>query len=159
MFTSTPILRDLERLMQQIPNFAPRGYGVMVLCEHDYSVKDCDCAHCSFHTGRGKKIRCMLERCVCIKERIQAGAATQREVLTETLSTISYPPFQRRLKQHLKESEERPMEFQDTKHRLIFAEAIQKRDIKNYALMSALYLLTADLKLWNVARRCHARLQ
>lgn len=55
MFTSTPILRDLERLMQQIPNFAPRGYGVMVLCEHDYSVKDCDCAHCSFHTGRGKK--------------------------------------------------------------------------------------------------------
>lgn len=153
MFTSTPILRDLERLMQQIPNFAPRGYGVMVLCEHDYSVKDCDCAYCSFHTGRGKKIRCMLERCVCIKERIQAGAATQREVLTETLSTIPYPPFQRRLKQHLKESEERPMEFQDTKHRLIFAEAIQKRDIKNYALMSALYLLTADLKLWNVARR------
>ena len=51
MFTSTPILRDLERLMQQIPNFAPRGYGVMVLCEHDYSVKDCDCAYCSFHTG------------------------------------------------------------------------------------------------------------
>lgn len=45
------------------------------------------------------------------------------------------------------------MEFQDTKHRLIFAEAIQKRDIKNYALMSALYLLTTDLKLWNVARR------
>ncbi len=135
MFTSTPILRDLERLMQQIPNFAPRGYGVMVLCEHENTANDCDCAYCLYHTGRGKNIRCMLERCVCMKERIQAGAATQREVLTETLSSIPYPPFQRRLEQHLKERGESPMEYLDTRHRLIFAEAIQKRDIKNYALV------------------------
>lgn len=88
MFTSTPILRDLERLMQQIPNFAPRGYGVMVLCEHDYSVKDCDCAYCSFHTGRGKNIRCMLERCVCIwhareqlLSRIQQRSDSQRNLV------------------------------------------------------------------------------
>ena len=93
MFTEAPVLRELERIMQQIPDFAPRGYGVMVLCEHE-------------NTGRGKNIRCKLERCVCMKERIQAGAATQKEVLMETLSSIPYPPFQRRLEQHLKEREE-----------------------------------------------------
>lgn len=89
MFTSTLILRDLERLMQQTPNFTPRGYGAMVLCEHEYTLKDCDCAYCSFHTGRGKNIGCPLERCVCICERIKAGAATQTEALTEKYSRES----------------------------------------------------------------------
>ena len=40
------------------------------------------------------------------------------------------------------------MNFRNEKHRLAFVEAIRKLDKKNFALMSALYLLTAEHKLW-----------
>ena len=40
------------------------------------------------------------------------------------------------------------MNFRNEKHRLTFVEAIRKLDKKNFALMSALYLLTAEHKLW-----------
>ncbi len=66
MFTEAPVLRKLERIMQQIPNFAPRGYGVMALCEHE-------------NTGRGKNIRCKLERCVCIRRSQSKPAQLHRE--------------------------------------------------------------------------------
>lgn len=125
----------------------------MLVSQYEYTEEDCDCAYCPCHTGKGKNIECTLKHCTCLKERIKAGAATPREILTESMSSIQYPPFQRRLNQYLRESERSPMEFRDTKHRRLFAEAIRKQDEKNYALMAALYLLTADLKLWNAARR------
>lgn len=45
------------------------------------------------------------------------------------------------------------MEFRNEKHQKVFAEVTEKLDKKNYKLMSALYLLTADLKLWNAVKR------
>ena len=115
--------------------------------------QDYPCSGCLHHTSRGGNIGCDLTHQTCLKKRIKIGEATQKEILTETMSSIRYPPFQSRLNQYLKESERNPMEFRDTKHRRLFAEATQKLDEKNYALMAAVYLLTADLKLWNVARR------
>lgn len=153
MFTTTFSLHEMERLMQQIPHFTPRGHGVMILRKYEYTEKDCDGAYCPHHTGRGKNIGCILERCACLKERIKAGAAAQKEILTGTMSEIQYPPLERRLKQYLKESKRTPMEFRNEKHRRLFAEEVKKLDEKNDAPMAALYLLTADLKLWNAARR------
>lgn len=53
MFTNTSSLHELERLMTEIPNFTPRGHGVMILCKHEYTAKNCDCP---YHTGREKKL-------------------------------------------------------------------------------------------------------
>ncbi len=44
------------------------------------------------------------------------------------------------------------MDFRNEKHRMAFTEAIQNRNKKNYALMSALYLLTAEYQLWKTAK-------
>lgn len=145
--------RELERIMRQIPNFPPRGHGVVVLCEHEYSAKDCDCRNCLYHTGRGRKIGCGLEKCICLKERIKAGTASYKEILSATISSIHNPLFIRRLNQYLKESEECPMDYRNEKHRIAFTEAVEKLNRKNYALMAALYLLTADHRLWIVAKR------
>ncbi len=139
MFMTTVSMREIEMLMQQIPHFTPRGHGVILVSQYEYTEEDCDCAYCPYHTGKGKDIGCKLKHCACLKERIKAGAATPREILTGTMSSIQYPPFRRRLAQYLKESERCLMEFRDTKHRRIFAEAIRKQDEKNYALMAALY--------------------
>lgn len=68
--------------------------------------------------------------------------------MSETMKDIHNAAFRRRLNQFIKESEELHMNFRNEKHRLAFVEAIRKLDKKNFALMSALYLLTAEHKLW-----------
>lgn len=144
-------LHEIERMMQRIPNFLPRGHGVMVVCCHEYTGKDCTCQNCPYHTGRGKKFRCRLDIRTCLKEKIEAGDATLREIMTETMSAIRYPLFNIRLEQYIKESERIPMDFRNEKHQTTFAEAVAKLNKKNYALMAALYLLTADHRLWMAA--------
>lgn len=153
LYTETITRRELERIMRQIPNFRPRGHGVVILCEHEYSAKDCDCRSCPHHTGRGRKIGCGVEKCLCLEERIKAGAASYKEALTETMSAIRNPMFIRRLNQYLNESEECPMDYRNEKHRIAFTEAVEKLNRRNFALMAALYLLTADHRLWIAAKR------
>lgn len=153
VYTETITRRELERIMRQIPNFPPRGHGVMILCKHEYSAKDCDCRSCLHHTGRGRNIRCGLEKCSCLEERIKAGAASYKETLYETMSFVSDKSFMNRLNQYLKESEEFPMDYRNEKHRIAFTEAVEKLNRRNFALMAAVYLLTADHQLWKVSKR------
>lgn len=44
------------------------------------------------------------------------------------------------------------MIFGDGLHRQVFHEAAKKQEEKNYELLAALYLLTADEKVWNCAK-------
>ena len=44
------------------------------------------------------------------------------------------------------------MFFRDGLHRQAFHEAAKKQEEKNYELLAALYLLTADEKVWNCAK-------
>ena len=142
-------LRDIERMMRSIPNFQPRGHGVMILCRYEYTAEDCDCSICPYHTGKGKKAGCSLEHCACMSERIAAGAASLAEAVTETTAAIRLPAFEKRRRQYLKESEEAPMYFKNDTHHTVFTEAVGRLDRKNLALMAAVYLLTAERRLWN----------
>lgn len=129
LFISNSRLRELEQLMQCVPNFPPKGHGIFIIKRNELLDKDC-------------------------MERIKAGTATAKEVLTETLSPVAYPPFQRRLRQYIKESEMNPMDYRNEKHRVVFELTLRKKNRKDYALMSALYLLTADFMLWQSVRQC-----
>lgn len=40
-FTETPSLREIEKAMKMVPNFTPRGHGVVILCEHEFAEKSC----------------------------------------------------------------------------------------------------------------------
>ena len=40
-FTETPSLREIEKAMKMIPNFTPRGHGVVILCKHEFAEKSC----------------------------------------------------------------------------------------------------------------------
>lgn len=44
------------------------------------------------------------------------------------------------------------MDYRNEKHKITFEETIIKKDKKNYALISALYLLTAEHSLWMKAK-------
>ena len=126
-FSDNPSDRYYEKMMVGIPNFRPRGHGVVIVGSRP------------------------VEPLVIF--RIQEGTATYREILTETTKNIKHKRFRHRLNKYLKESEMNPMQYKNEKHRLDFEEAIRKKDKKDYAMMAALYLLTADLRLWNLARK------
>lgn len=145
IFSDSPQQRALERMMTAVPRFRPKGGGIMVLHHFEYTAEMCDCRYCPFYRGKRK---CTASQCPCIEERITAGAASRAEVMAETMKDIHNAAFRRRLNQFIKESEELHMNFRNEKHRLAFVEAIHKLDKKNFALMSALYLLTAEHKLW-----------
>ena len=117
----------------------------MVLHHFEYTAEMCDCRYCPYYRGKRK---CTASQCPCIEERIVAGAASRAEIMAETMRDIHNAAFRRRLNQFIKESEELHMNFRNETHRLTFVEAIRKLDKKNFALMSALYLLTAEHKLW-----------
>ena len=73
--------------------------------------------------------------------------------MAETMKNIHSTAFLERLHQFITESEEeRPMDFRNEKHRLVFNRAIRKLNEKDFALMSAVYLLTADQRLWTQIR-------
>ncbi len=119
-FTDNNPLQEFERMMRRIPNFAPRGHGVVVICS---------------------------------AESIESGMATHREVMTRTMSAITNKPFLIRLEKYIEESERNPMEFKSVKHKQVFEETTEKFDKKNYGVMAAVYLLTADSRLWNMVKR------
>ena len=126
-FSDNPSDRYYERMMVGIPNFKPRGHGVVIVGSRP------------------------TEPLVIL--RIQDGTATHREILTETTKAINHRRFRHRLNKYLKESEMNPMRYKNEKHQSEFEDAIRKKDKKDYAMMAALYLLTADLRLWHLSKR------
>ena len=109
-----------------------------------YTAEMCDCRYCLYYYYCRK---CTADSCLCIEERILAGAASRSEVMTETMKDIHNADFHRRLNQFIRENEELPMNFRNEKHRVAFDEAVRKLNKKNFALMAAIYLLTAEHKL------------
>ena len=82
---------------------------------------------------------------------ITTTAATPTEILTATMRQIRCPPFRKRFNEYI-ESEENPMTYINEKHWTRFTLAAKNVHRENYALLSALYLLTADGRLWNCCK-------
>jgi len=130
-FTHSPYLQSLERMMQTIPNFRPPGHGLYVQRSIIYPIEIYDCS----------------------RKRSVVESTSYREAIKETMTYIRHDPFHRRLNRFLQESEGHPMIFQNEKHRETFAGVTGRKNKKNLALMSALYLLTADAWLWQKVKR------
>lgn len=117
-FTESDHLRDIERDMRTIPNFRPRGFGLVIMKN----------------------------------DKEKPPPFSYLEYLKVTMSCIRSPPFIIRLNQYIKESEINPMKYRNETHKTLYEETIRKKDKMNYALMSDLYLLTADFKLWQIMK-------
>lgn len=150
LFADNPHDRQIEKMMSQIPNFKPRGHGIYVYEEKEYSAENCSCREC---THRRKKKRHREPVSPCVEQRIRAGELPLGEVIQETMIAIAHPAFQSRLKEYIYETEIMYMEFKNERHQAVFTEAVQGMNRNDKALMSALYLLTADGKLWSASKR------
>ena len=124
-FSDNSRLHEVERMMCRIPNVRPRGHGSRVL------RKD-------------------MEECI----RSQPPPNSYEEMMEITMEAIHYPPFVERINQYMKERKNNTMNhYRSKKHKEVFEEAVIKKDKKNYALISAIYLMTADFKLWQVMKQ------
>ena len=153
IFTENRYDRSIERMMKGVPNFYPRSSGIVVTGNFKYTAEMCDCKLCSEYIP---KKGCGVPHCVCLEERVAVGVASVKEIMNDTMSEIKHSGFLRRVRRYIKESEAIPMTFINEKHRLAFDEALTRLnqyDKKNTALMSALYLLTADYRLWFQTKR------
>ena len=74
-------MAELERQMMMIPNFAPRGYGSVVLCRYRPTAADVDCRNCLQYRRRS----CRSLTCPYLSERLEAGVATLEELALETV--------------------------------------------------------------------------
>lgn len=123
-FSDNAHLHEVEKMMCNIPNFHARGYGIRV-CKRDMDD--------------------------CMKQ--QPPPRSYEEMMEATMAAIRYTPFMERMNQYMEEREKNEMNhYRNRKHKKAFEEAIEKKDLKNYALISAIYLMTADFKLWQIMK-------
>lgn len=61
------------------------------------------------------------------------------------------------LKQHKEKEKEKIMKFRNDQHRSTFLKEAKNQSLKNHRLIAALYLLTADTKLWDAAKNSVGR--
>ena len=151
LFSTNPQDIAIERMMTGVPHFPPRGHGLYIFNRFRYTAKDCDCRLCP-HYDRKKK--CKLPRCECIEEHIEAVAVGYAEFMKHALAPVTHRIFQSRLTEYIKESEDHPMTYRGNAHKEMFSAAIEKSLTSDSAMLSALYLLTADKYLWSKVRRC-----
>ena len=148
LFSTKPKDMSIERMMTSVPGFPPRGHGTYILSRHKYTAIECDCSFCPHY----KRKNCKLSECECTQERIEALAVGYTEFMSHALSAIENRAFQKRLTQYLKESEIEFMLYRGNAHKEMFEQAIEQSLNSNNAMLSALYLLTADKYLWSKVR-------
>ncbi|MBE6949343.1 MAG: hypothetical protein E7456_05800 [Ruminococcaceae bacterium] len=90
-------LRQMEQQMMTPPNFKPRGHGLY----HPgfrYKPKDVDCRYCM---NFNRKHPCPLNQCICLEERIEAGALDLTEFVRDCFCSEMGPQLQKRLQDYL----------------------------------------------------------
>jgi len=122
-FTGTKYLHEIETIMQEVPGFSAKGHGGIVLKKE-------------------------MEDCI----RGQPPPDSYEEMMSEIVAAVHYKPLEKRLSQYLKESEGKAVSYRNEKHKVVFEEITAKMDKNNFALLSALYLLTADHRLWKIMK-------
>ncbi len=122
-FTGTKHFHEIENIMQEIPNFLPKGHGGTVLKKE-------------------------MEDCI----RGQPPLDSYEEMMSALMAGIGYKPLGERVSRYLKESEGKAVSYRNENHKAVFEEITAKMDKQNYALLSALYLLTADYRLWKIMK-------
>ena len=142
-FTQGTPLADLERQMQMVPNFTPRGHGRRILRSYRPTAADVDCRYCLQHQRR----RCQSQTCPYIAERLEAGAVTLDELAVETICVWQHIPLKQRAFSLICRTSS--FRFEDGLHLARMLDVVNKsRDFADSKWLAAVYLLAARTELW-----------
>jgi len=143
-FTICTPLHPYEVMMQGIPNFLPRGHGIHIYRREPVTSAQTDCQYCLYYHNE----KCRLTDCPFLEYKIANRTATTPQIMTAIFSSVTYLPFRLRLKQYIRESENKNMNYYCKKHENDFTQMLERIDKDNLRVLSAVYLLTADTQLW-----------
>lgn len=144
-------LAGMEVSMMLPPLFKPRQSGIAILNRFRYTKESTDCRDC-IEWDRKKK--CGAECCPWLAERLEAGNISYGELLKECFRDLNDKRFQLRLQciarkfygSLFKDKEhQRRFELAKNSLRILFGKTPDCR-------IAALFLLTADEKLWQLAK-------
>ena len=90
-------LRYFEEQMMTPPNFTPRGHG-FYHSGFRYRPEDVECPCCMTYD---RKHPCPLDQCVCLEERIEAGALDLAEFVEDCFCSDQDTQLQNRLREYL----------------------------------------------------------
>lgn len=88
---------------------------------------------------------------VCEDKELPCGLSHD-ELIRNTMHNVRNPAFRQRLNDYLNERKEYAMNFRGQRHQSLFLKELQKREKPTAAMLCALYLLTADCRLWSRVR-------
>lgn len=145
-FTHQYPLRMFECMMQEPPNFLPRGHGVYIISKCRFPSEPASCQQCIFFINA----HCQLQVHTETHQKIMVGIATHQETLLETMASITNPAFRKRLLKYIKESENNTMNYSSPRHKNDFGKVAEHLNMDNNKLVAAVYLLSADTQLWRI---------
>ena len=97
--SETPSLREIEKTMKMIPNFTPRGHGVVILCKHEFAEENCIGVSQKEKRALDQIIRYMgyLEQVHAPVEYLEQVKDLQKSVADLTTKAKDLKPFRFRL--------------------------------------------------------------
>lgn len=112
------------------------------------------CSYCLHYKSRADALgrNCKLDYCPCLKERIQYRLVNYTDFILDLCHELNCPEFSSRVMWTLTE-QDAVKPFLNKDHKNTFFEAKDEYDSLDTLLMAALYLLSADKKLWQQAKK------
>lgn len=141
-FVRDTSLAELERMMMEVPNFAPRRSSRTVLCRYHPQEADMDCHSCHHYRRNGSGNLA----CLHLTERLQAGMVT----MDELTAGMVRPWKHSRLKKRAMEIARRTggFHFKEQLHIARILKMTEGEASVNSRWLAAVYLLSAHAGLW-----------
>ena len=141
-FVRDTSLAELERMMMEVPNFAPRRSSRTVLCRYHPQEADMDCHSCHHYRRNGSGNLA----CLHLTERLQAGMVT----MDELTAGMVRPWKHSRLKKRAMEIARRTggFHFKEQLHIARMLKMTEGEASVNSRWLAAVYLLSAHAALW-----------
>ena len=136
LFTSTPSLQPLERMMRQIPHYQPEIEPPEI--------------HIGTYATEIQKAELLPDGSYSIDRVINTERVPWVILIFHMASLFNNPQFSDRIRNDIyRISEVNIMYFKSLLHRRIFMQSIKERKITRRSSIAALYLLTSNTRFWN----------
>lgn len=136
LFTSTPLLQSLERMMRQIPRYRPEIEPPEI--------------HIGTYATEIQKAELLPDGSYSIDRVINAEKVPWVILIFHIASLFNNPQFSDRIRNDIyRISEVNIMYFMSPLHRRIFMQSIKERKVTRRSFIAAVYLLTSNTRFWN----------
>ncbi|MFZ2539201.1 MAG: hypothetical protein WAX04_09920 [Oscillospiraceae bacterium] len=139
-------LQGLEQMMMLVPNFTPRGSGVVILNCLNYERGDVECRGCAQHKS-------CTEKCLCSKEKLKTSTIHYAEAIKDCFGDIKSNLLKQRL--YLLGKRFNGELFVSESHKARFYHVCRMQNVaineRSSTYLATLFLLTADDMLWKIS--------